>query len=195
MGKIETSTQQRRVHTVGHFIELVMEALFGLAKEAPEEMPEIEYRDQFLIKYPRKKMFANICASLIWIIVFALLWILIEHETRYLFLIFAILGTPIFAFAIRAFSYKCSVDENKILQTSFWCFQKKVQWSDVSCVKVLEKTNEKIVTVCLYNANGKWIIDFATEMENAWYIVKMAEQKGIQIQTVRDSLKEKKERL
>ena len=177
------------------FIELVAEALFGSAKESPEEMPEIEYKEAFFIQHPRKKILANICASLIGVAVFALLWILIEHETRYLFLIFAVLGTSNLLFATEAFSYKCFVDETEISQISFWFFKKKVQWSDVSCVRVLEKTGDKTVIIALYNANGKFMMDFLAGMENAWYVVKMAEQKGIEIKKVRDSLKEKKERL
>lgn len=177
------------------FIELVAEALFGSAKESPEEMPEIEYKEYFLVQHPRKKAFAHICASLIWFAVFAVLWILIEHETRYLMLIFAVLGAFILVFATEAFSYKCFVDETEISQISFWFFKKKVQWSDVSCVRVLEKNGDKTVIIALYNANGKFMMDFIAGMENAWYVVKMAEQKGIEIKKVRDSLKEKKERL
>ena len=53
------------------FIELVAEALFGSAKESPEEMPEIEYKEAFFIQHPRKKILANICASLIGVAVFS----------------------------------------------------------------------------------------------------------------------------
>ena len=75
------------------FIEFVAEALFGSAKESPEEMPEIEYKEHFLVQHPRKKVLAHICASLIWVVVFIVLyWILFEHETRYLMLIFAIIN-------------------------------------------------------------------------------------------------------
>lgn len=177
------------------FIEFVAEALFGSAKESPEEMPEIEYKEHFVVRHPRKKTLAHICGSLIWVAVFAALWILIEHETRYLMLIFAIFGAFLSIFAAEAFSYRCSVDETEILQTSFWVFKKKVQWSDVSYVRVLEKTGDKTVIIALYNASGKFMIDFLTGMENAWHVVKMAEQKGIEIKKVRDSLRDKKERL
>ena len=177
------------------FIELVAEALFSLSKDSPEQMPEIEYKAYFLVRHPRIKAFAHICASLIWVAVFAVLWILIEHETRYLMLIFAVLGLFISIFAAEAFSYRCSVDETEILQTSFGFFKKKVQWSDVSCVRVLEKNGDKTVIIALYNANGKFMIDFIAGMENAWYVVKMAEQKEIEVKKVRDSLRDKKERL
>ena len=69
-----------------HFFELVLELLFGLAKDTPEKMPEIEYREHFLIKHPRKKALVRICTTLTLIIVFSLFWIFIKHETRYLFL-------------------------------------------------------------------------------------------------------------
>lgn len=46
------------------FIELVAEALVASAKESPEEMPEIEYKEHFVVRHPRKK---NTCAYL-WLI-------------------------------------------------------------------------------------------------------------------------------
>ena len=35
---------------MGHFVELVLELLFGLAKDAPDKKPEIEYIDYFIVK-------------------------------------------------------------------------------------------------------------------------------------------------
>ena len=53
-------------------------------------------------------------------------------------------------------------------------------------MRVVEQTNEKSVIIALYNQTGKCVIDFNTDMENAWYIVKMAEQKEIEIKNEKD---------
>ena len=70
-------------------------------------------------------------------------------------------------------------------------FQKESTMVGCFLCESIGKDQREKVTICLYNTNGKLIIDFHTGMENAWYVVKMAEQKGIQIQKVRDSLQEK----
>ncbi|MBQ8287407.1 MAG: hypothetical protein IJX76_01390 [Clostridia bacterium] len=171
---------------MGHFVELCMELLFGLSKGSPEKMPEIEYTDYFVIKHPRKKTLVKICATLVWIIVFLLLWAFIKHETRYLYAIFIGLGVVLLSLSVHAFSFQCSVDDGELLRSSFWIFKKKILWKDVSCVRVLEESNEKTVTIALYNMAGRWMIDFNTDMENAWYVIKMAEHKAICIQQERD---------
>ena len=169
-----------------HFVELILELLFGLAKGAPDKKPEIEYVDNFIVKHPRKKTIARICATLIIVALFSILWIFIKHETRYLFAVFVGLGIILFALSLFAFSFKCDIDDTKISRSFFWLFQKKIKWQDILCVRVVEQTNEKSVIIALYNQTGKCVIDFNTDMENAWYVVKMAEQKGIEVRNEKD---------
>jgi hypothetical protein len=169
-----------------HFVELILELLFGLAKDAPDKKPEIEYVDNFIVKHPRKKTIARICATLIIVALFSILWIFIKHETRYLFAVFVGLGIILFALSLFAFSFKCDIDDTKISRSFFWMFGKKTKWQDILCVRVVEQTNEKSVIIALYNQTGKCVIDFNTDMENAWYVVKMAEQKGIEVRNEKD---------
>ena len=45
--------------------------------------------------------------------------------------------------------------------------------------------------IAIYNEEGKCVIDVNTDMDNAWYVVKMAEVKGITIKGEKDlSLKQ-----
>ena len=149
-------------------------------------MPEIEYIDHFTVKHPRRKTVARICATLIIIAVFSLLWIFIKHEIRYLFVIFVGLVTVLFALSLFSFSFKCDIDDTEVSCSFFWLLHKKIKWQDILCVRVAEQTNEKVVIIALYNQNGKCVIDFNTDMENAWYIVKMAEHKEIEIKNEKD---------
>lgn len=178
---------------MGHFVELVMELLFGLAKSSPEKMPEIHYIDNFLIKHPRRKTLARICATLILSSIFSLLWFFIKHESRYLFAIVSGLSVILFVLSLFAFSFKCYVNHEEISRSVFWIFKKKIKWQDILCAKVVEQTNERSVIIALYDQTGKCVIDFNTEMENAWYIVKMAEHKSIKLSKEKDlSLKQLK---
>ena len=63
--------------------------------------------------------------------------------------------------------------------------KKSISWGDVICVRKCETTDEKSVWIVLYNTEKKRILDISTEMENAWYIVKMAEYKNIEIKKER----------
>ena len=70
-------------------------------------------------------------------------------------------------------------------------FKKQLHWSRVQCIRVVEKTEEKSVIIAIYDESGKCIIDLNTDMENAWYVVKMAEEKSIVIKHEKDlSLKQ-----
>lgn len=175
-----------------HFLEIVAELLFGFAKSSPDKMPDdITYKPTFIVKHPEKKNIARIFATLVIIVVFSLLWIIIKHETRYLFAIFVVLGSVLLVLSLISFSFRCSVTETS-LESSYWGLLKKcIPWSDVRCVRVVEKTDEKSVIIAVYNESGKCIIDLNTDMENAWYVVKMAEEKNITIKQEKDlSLKQ-----
>ena len=89
---------------MGHFVELVLEFLFGLTKDSPDKMPSVNYIDSFVIRHPRKKTLARICATLVLIVVFSVLWFLVKHETRFLFVIFAVLGFILLALSVFSFS-------------------------------------------------------------------------------------------
>ena len=175
-----------------HFFELVAELLFGLAKHSPDKMPDdITYKPNFIVKHPIKKNIARILATLIIIITFSLLWMIVKNETRYLFVIFVVLGFVLLVLSFISFSFRCSVTET-LLESSYWgLLKKQIQWSNVQCVRVVEKTDEKSVIIAIYNENGKCIIDLNTDMENAWNVVKMAEEKSITIKQEKDlSLKQ-----
>ncbi len=174
-----------------HFVELILELLFGISKHSPDQMPEIEFNEHFTVKYKRKQTIARICASLIVIIIFSLLWFLIKHETRILFAVFVFLGAIIFALSIYTFSFVCNVNDIEISRKFLLIFSKKIKWCDVRCVRVVEQSNEKAVIIALYNQIGKCVLDFNTDMENVWYIVKMAEHLSIYIKYDKDlSLKQ-----
>lgn len=169
-----------------HFVELFLEILFGFSKDSPERMPKIEYLDNYVIKHNYKKTLAKVCITLFIIIVFSLLWIFIKHETWLLFAIFMFLGTILFVLSIFAFSFRCDVNENEILRTNLWLFKTKVKWNDIQCIRVVKYTNEKHQIIALYNQNGKCLLDFNTDMDNAWYLVKTAEHLSIQIRYEKD---------
>ena len=171
---------------MGHFVELVMELLFGLAKSTPEKMPEIDYVDHFLIRHPFEKTFARICFGLIMIVVFSVLWVVIKEETRYLFAAFVVLNIMLLFLSLYTFSFRCYVNEEKISRTFFLIFKKEMKWQDILCVRVVERTDEKAVIVALYDQTGKCVMDFDSDMDNVWYMVKMAEHKAICIRHEKD---------
>lgn len=175
-----------------HFFGFVAELLFGLAKNSPDKMPEdITYKPAFVVRYSKKKTIAKIVATLIIIVVFSLLWVIFKDETRYLFIVFVVLGFALFVLSLISFSFRCSVTEI-LLKSSYWgLFNKQFPWSNVRCVRVVEKTEEKSVIIAVYDESGKCVIDLNTDMENAWYVVKMAEEKSIIIHYEKDlSLKQ-----
>ena len=169
-----------------HLVEFVLELLFGGAKETPDQRPEMEYVDRFVVRYPRRKTAAVLCVGLICTSVFSFLCFFVQGDVRYLYAAFAGLGAIVCALYWYELTFRCEFDGQKIARRSLVLFQKEIKWSDVLCVRLVERTNEKSRIIALYNQAGKCVIDFGTDMENAWYIVKMAEQKEIEIKNEKD---------
>lgn len=168
-----------------HIIEAILEALFGLAKNKPDEMPEIEYTDAFVVKHPAKRTVVQMCAAAVLIVVFSLLWFRVKGDTRYLFAIFVCLGIFLLFLSLASCSLKCTVDEECLHRSYFGMFEKEIKWKEILCVRTIEEEEETAVFIALYNAEGRCVMDFHTHMQNAWYIVKMAEHKGIEIRKER----------
>lgn len=177
---------------MGHFVELIAELLFGLAKDKPDKMPEdISYNANFIVKHPAKKTIARIVATLIIIAAFAFLLIIVDADTRILYIIFIILFGALLILSFIAFSFRCYVTEQHIKKSYWRLFSKHIEWNNVSCIRVVEQPNEKSVIVAIYNTDGKCVIDLNTDMDNVWYIVKMAEGKNITVKYEKDlSLKQ-----
>ena len=175
---------EKVIGTMEHFVEMIAESLLGLAKETPDTMPEdISYNSDFIVRHPVKKTLARTVASLIVACGFYLVWLLIDIDTRILYIAFAVLFV--------ALSFRCCVSEQCIKKNYWGLFGKAMEWHRVSCVRVIEKTDEKSVIIALYDEKGKCVIDVNTDMDNAWHIVKMAEVKGITIKREKDlSLKQ-----
>lgn len=164
-----------------HLFEFIFELLFGFAKGTPDVMPNLEYKDNFTVKYSTKRMALRICATMLIMTTFTVLSIFIKHETRILYAIFAVLGAILFTLAIIDSSFSCSVSEEAMISSRFHITKRRITWDSISCIRVVEATYEKTVIIALYDLNGKCCIDLNTDMENAWYIVKMAKDKTIEI--------------
>ena len=177
---------------MGHFIEIIVELLFGLAKDKPDKMPEnISYNPCFTVRHPVKKTIARMIATLIVIGVFSIFWIFVDSDTRILYLIFIVLLGILLMLSLMAFSFRCYVTEQYIQKSNWGMFCKHIEWNNVSCIRVVEQTDEKSVIIAIYNNDGKCFIDLNTDMENVWYVVKMAEAKNITVKHEKDlSLKQ-----
>lgn len=168
-----------------HFIEGILELIFGLAKDTPESMPKIEYKNSFVVKNTKKKMVMQIIASLVVAIAFSIGCLFVDLDTRILFFVFIVLLSFIALFSIDALSFRCFVNEQNLIASSFFMFKRSVSWEDIICVRKCETTNEKNVIIALYNKE-KCVLVVSTEMENAWHIVKMAEHKNIEVREEKD---------
>ncbi len=165
-----------------HFFNSHFKRLFKTVEYNPCEMPQIDYKDNFTVKHSPANILARICATLLIIIAFSVLWIVFKRETRFLFIALAILSFFLLILTLNAFSYKCMVNEELLCFSSFGALKKKIQWADIVCVKIVSDSGDKDAIITLCDRNGNCDIEFYGEMLNAWYIVKMAEHKGIEVQ-------------
>ncbi len=169
-----------------HFIEGVMELLFSFIKTKPDQMPELEHKTNFVVQY--NKTVRIVVLVLLSILLFAVLF-LYACAVGDLKVILAILAVSDFILLIiNGFLLltKYDVTTEKIKRTVFYTFKKDIGWDDIICIRIIEKTDEESVTIALYNRERKCVVDISSKMENAWQIVKIAEQKSIDIRQEKD---------
>lgn len=170
--------------------EGIMESLCGLIKSKPDQMPKVEYKDYFVVKSKPVGTVITLLVFLAIAIIFSVLAFFVDSDTRILFFIFMGLALILSLLVFLTATYQCVVTNRTITKKCLF-LHKVYRWDDIICVQKCEKTDDNSVVIALYNREGKCVVDVLSEMDNAWYLVKMAEQKGIAIRTGKDlSLKE-----
>ena len=173
---------------MGYFIEGILELLFGIFKSKPEQMSnEIQYKEKFSIYFNKTTgvlVLSILGLSYIALLIFA--YFLNDNDTEYLMYFLAFMTFILFILFLIAFSFKSIVNTEKIIKTTFFFFKKEIFWCDIICLRIVENSNDSDVIIALYSKNKKCVYDTSSNYENAWQLVKMAEQKSIKIRKEKD---------
>lgn len=149
----------------------------------PESISELEYKDSFAVKFPTKKTVFWTVVAAIFALAFSLLAVFVRNDARFIFIVFALLSAGLLLIYLVELSYKCRVDETALCESYCGRLKKKILWENIIAVKRVEKKSGKTVNVALYDQSRKRVAEFDTNMQNAWYVLKMAERKNIKIVT------------
>jgi len=163
------------------FLYKILEALFDISKEGPDECPDLEYKNSFTLKYYPKKVALKFIGSALLIGFFATVWFIANPNSQLIFAILIVLSVIIIILTLHSFCYRCVITEESLKRIVFFVMRKTVYWSNVSSIKKFEHQGEKAVRFEIYNKTARCVLTFNSSMENAWYIIKMAEEKGIPI--------------
>ncbi len=166
--------------------EFVLEVLFECIKKKPEKRPELESKDAFTI-HPSKKretFFLTLYGFLTALFLF--LSLLVDPDTAVLFYIFSALVFVIFCLSLFIFSTRYEVNTENIEKTTLFFSRKTVLWQDIICVRIITQGEDDDIIIALYQKDGKLALDASTKLKNTWYLVKMAEDKDIEIREEKD---------
>ncbi len=177
----------------GELFGAIAENFFNIVgKSEPDTMPELEYKSRFEVKFTAAQIFAKCILSIAIILVTVIGFAVTHHdgETWPLFIIIGVLGILTLLHAIYASLYKYTVDEEALVYCE--AFKRKTySWSDILCIRKVETTNQRSLTIAFYDKSGKMIFYCDTNMKNAWYLLKMSQVKCIEIREAKDlSLKQ-----
>ncbi len=164
-----------------YLAEAVLEVLFSLVRGNPAAMPDITYKEQFTVHYNKKKIGREALFSLFFILIFSVLAILFrQDEICILYVIFVAIGVILFGLTAYLASFSCSVTPKELLIRRL--FRKKsIPWSEVAYVKRVYHSDDGSEILVLYRADGRCLIDFTSDIDQVWYVLKMAEQKALEI--------------
>ncbi len=163
-----------------HIIEGILEFLFSFAKKKTEERPCMELQETFTVRHNKTASRIVLLVLLLAVVVFLVLSCIVDNDTRILFYVFCALFAILFFLYLFLFSIKCDVTSERIQRTTLFS-KKEIPWSTIVCVRIVEQDGDSNHIIALYDHNKTCVADVSTDMENAWYIVKLAESKNIEI--------------
>ncbi len=174
-----------------HFIEGFLELLFSFAKSKPKKRPTLEQKNDFVVHYNKVASIISLPPSFLAGTAFLGFSFIMDNDTKVLFIIFSVLFFLTFFLFSFLFSIKYYINKKEIVKQTLFFFKKTILWEDIICLRIIEKTDESEVTIALYGKDKKLALDVSSQMENAWYLVNMAETKQIEVKKEKDlSLKQ-----
>ena len=153
-----------------------------LPKAQPEKMPDLPDMDAYTVKHP-----VATAAIMQLILVVATVGCCVAAPfTHEIFYVFAFLSGILFLLYSYSFSIQCTVTQEKLSKRVLFLIKKEISWTEIRCVRVVEKTDVSAVTIILYGQNGKSVADYSSDMDNAWQLVKTALRKRIPVREEKD---------
>lgn len=173
-------------------MELLMEVLASLLEPLmnkviylrprgePEAAPTLPYRSTFVVRKPRRRILIRYGWSLLGVmIILALAFILAPDVAMLCFLLVALpLILGILAWA--EMSWKLMVTDES-LESRGWITRKRIDWRDVTLVRVERTAGARPVDMVLCDRDGQDMLTVDSDHPEAWYLLRMAEEKGIAV--------------
>ncbi len=177
---------------MGEFLAELLGEIFGgiieigidsIKSTKHRKMPDIEYKSEFTIKYKLKLVIVLLFISFVFIAAgIAGLVYISDPDAIPLFIIALIFGTVSLITSIFIGRFRCKVDKYELtLQKWFFIAPKTILWNDIERLQKSRKDDDGALRFQLYDKSGKRILTCNTDMKNAYYLLKMAENKGVKI--------------
>lgn len=166
--------------------EIVLEILFECIKKKPEKRPELESKDVFTIHPSKKRKTFFLSFYGLLTALFLFLSLLVDPDTAVLFYVLSALLFIIFCLSLYLFGTRYEVNTETIEKSTLFFSRKTVLWQDIICVRIITQGDDDDIIIALYQKDGKLSLDASTKLKNTWQLVKMAEDKGIEIREEKD---------
>lgn len=144
-------------------------------EERPEQMPDIEYIPEFVIKYNPEELIAR---RIVWIL---LLVIAVSSITKNFIAVCGIVLVMLAGMGVSLQHRYFVTPDHIVVRPSRLFLRKEVFWEDMIGLRIVETRKTSSVRLILYDKMKLRVLDLSTPMENLWYLVKMAEHKNIEI--------------
>ena len=90
-----------------------------------------------------------------------------------------VLSTLFLLCFLYSLSYRCTVDEKKMIRVELWIFKKEIAWNCVKYKKTKRINDYENGALILYDERGKRLIDFASEQSGFRNMERLVKRKRI----------------
>lgn len=99
-----------------------------------------------------------------------------ETDIAIFFYVFA--AIPLWL-CLYSLSYRCTVDEKKMVRVEFWIFKKEISWNSVKYKKTTRVNEYQNGSLTLYDERQKRLIDFVSEQTGFQNMERLVKRKRI----------------
>ncbi len=166
---------------IGDILGMIFGGLFGRPRRGePEARPTLAYCPRFTVKKPRGRVVGTTVVFMIFESILCVIVAFFDRAMDILPVFLIACAAMCLVYAVVNLLWRIQVTEESLV-TRRMLGRDTMLWYNLALVRVIRTVNVRTLEIVLRDKEGFDVLCVDTAYTNAWYLVRMAEEKGIEI--------------
>ncbi len=166
---------------IGEILAMIFGGLFGRPRRGePEARPTLTLCPVFVLRKPTWRIVKNGVAIAITGVIFGVVMAFVEGDIRMLVWFLIVTAVALAVYVGVDLRRRVKVTDEALTVRRF-IGTDTIPWRHIVLARVIRTVNVRTVDIALRDHMGDEVLRTDTDDPNAWYLVRMAEEKGVEI--------------